>query len=243
VDGVSGGVKARLFGEVIRRFETACCLRRRPTVLVGPTWTPYEEQICDDVTGHDEPTDRTGGGRSGILPAGKSFFRRGSTRSRALSPFSHPMMASTRRSSCYVHYVWGAQRNYAQSRSYIAGDTGAIVRRGSGAHADCFGNGDQTRAVIDAAPSARIEQSNSAGHDHTQCKVTPLRGTGHRESGGGSLAASDDAYLTRRQQRGIDTAFRRVCSDIAVPCPGQYASVLAIVKNPRALLAAATRRS
>jgi hypothetical protein len=174
-----------------------------------------------------------------------THFRRWSLRSQASSPFSHPTLPAIRPASgsCDVHHVRGSERNYAQSRSCTAGDTDAFVRRVSGAHADCFGNDDQTRAAIGTAPSAHIQRSNNADRDRKQYRETPLRGNQRRGNGGLSLAASDNAYPTNRQQSGTDTAFRRVCSDIAVPYPGQYASVLGAVKNPRALLAAATRRS
>jgi hypothetical protein len=123
---------------------------------IGPAWIPFEAQICEDVVVHDESTDRTNGDRNDSSPGGNALFRRCSIRSQASLPFPPPMMASTPRSSrsCYVRPVRGSQRHYAQSRSCIADDTDALVRRVSGAHAHCFGNADQTRAAIDAAPRA-----------------------------------------------------------------------------------------
>ena len=170
------------------------------------------------------------------------------------------MMASTPRPSrsCYVRPVRGSQRHYAQSRSCIADDTDALVRRVSGAHAHCFGNADQTRAAIDAEPRARIHRSNNAGHDRKQYRHRPLRGSRRRENGGLSLAPADNAQPTNHQPCCTDAAFRLVLrrchqSTLAAvseaslllvgPAPCQFPSVLSDAKNARAMLAAATWRS
>jgi hypothetical protein len=169
------------------------------------------------------------------------------------------MMASRiARRACYVCPARGSQKHYAQSRSCIADDTDALVRRVCGAHAHCFGNADQTRAAIDAEPRARNHRSNNAGHDRKQYRDRPLRGSQRRENGGLSLAPADNAQPTNHQPCRTDAAFRQVllrchpvnprCGNEAStllvgPVPCQYASVLSDAKNARAVLAAATRRS
>jgi hypothetical protein len=151
---VSGGVKPRVFGGELR-------LRG----WIDPAWTAFDGPIYDGVMGHDESTDHANGDRDYTVLAENALFCRWLIRSRALWSGPQPTpRASTRRlpRSCYVGHIRGSQRKYAQSRSCVAGDTGVIVRRVSGAHADCFGNGDQNRVAIGIAPTAHIQRSNNA---------------------------------------------------------------------------------
>jgi hypothetical protein len=114
---LSAAAKPRIGGE----------LRLRGSI--GPGWIPFETQICE--VEHDESTDRTNGDKQDSVAGADARFRCCSLRSQASLPFPQPMMASTHCSprSCSALPVRGSQRHPAQSRSCIADDTDALVRR------------------------------------------------------------------------------------------------------------------